>query len=135
MLTAMFKRRRELVLRASLTPIGAARAIAATTLVVTIVSGVLIHIVDSSEYPTLGRGWWWAAETVTTVGYGDVVPKATAGRIVAVFVMLSGLAFLTVATAAISARLIESRRRSDELEAIAERLDRLEALLRDRRAA
>jgi voltage-gated potassium channel len=72
---------------------------------------------------------------VTTVGYGDVVPKATAGRIVAVFVMLSGLAFLTVATAAISARLIESRRRSDELEAIAERLDRLEALLRDRRAA
>jgi voltage-gated potassium channel len=54
---------------------------------------------------------WWAAETVSTVGYGDVVPHATRGRLVAVMVMLSALAFLTVVTAAITATLLESTHR------------------------
>jgi voltage-gated potassium channel len=125
--------------------VGAVRAIAALTLLVTLASGALIHILDGREFPTLGSGLWWAAQTVTTVGYGDVVPEATAGRLVAVYVMLTGIGFLMVATAAISARLIDgTRRRSsagDEslvvarLDEIAVRLERLEATMRDRRAA
>jgi voltage-gated potassium channel len=115
------------------------------TLLVTLFSGALIHIVDRREFPTLGAGLWWAAQTVTTVGYGDAVPEATGGRIVAVYVMLTGIGFLTVATAAISARLIESARRTvsegDEsalllrLEELTDRLERMEASLRERRAA
>ena len=45
---------------------------------------------------------WWAMQTVTTVGYGDVTPRHTSGRIVAVFVMLEGIAFLTIVIAAIT---------------------------------
>jgi voltage-gated potassium channel len=131
---------RRRLFRPSLTPIAAVRAIALTTLVVTLVAGTLIHLVDRDEFPTLGRGLWWATETVTTVGYGDVVPSATSGRIVGVFVMLSGLAFLTVATAAISARLVhgarrEERRLEEQLVELNEKLERLDAALRDRRAA
>ena len=126
-------------LERTLTPVGAIRGVALVTALVTIVSGALIHLVDRREFPTLGRALWWAIQTVTSVGYGDAVPEAVAGRVVAVFVMITGIAFLTVAVAAISARLVgrEHRRTGVEetLTEIAERLERLEALLHDRRAA
>ena len=33
-----------------------------------------MRLLDPSEYPSIGRGLWWAIQTVTTVGYGDVTP-------------------------------------------------------------
>ena len=51
-------------------------------------------------------GMWWAIQTVTTVGYGDVTPKAVAGRIVGTFVMLEGIAFLAIITAAITSTFV-----------------------------
>ena len=51
----------------------AARIIASVTLSITIISGVLMHFTDEKTYPTIGDGLWWAIQTVTTVGYGDLV--------------------------------------------------------------
>ena len=96
--------------RLQLTPASALRTIAAVTLPVTLASGVAMHLVDRREFPTIGGGVWWAAQTVTTVGYGDVVPHGTAGRAVAVVVMLSAVAFVTVVTAAVTAILIDRSR-------------------------
>jgi len=39
------------------------------TLLVTLASGVAMRLIDPEEFPTIGRGLWWAAQTVTTVGY------------------------------------------------------------------
>jgi voltage-gated potassium channel len=99
------------VLRKPLTPARAGRAIALATLIVTIVCGVLIWLVDPADFDNVGVGLWWAVQTVTTVGYGDEVPRHVAGRAVAAFLMLSGIGFLTVVTAAITAALIETVRR------------------------
>jgi voltage-gated potassium channel Kch len=128
-------------LEQSTTPIGAVRAIVVTTLLVVVAGGALINLLDHDEFPTFGSGVWWAAQTVTTVGYGDAVPHATVGRIVAVYVMVTGVAFVAIATAAISARLIESAHRRSpatdvaaRLDEIAERLERIEASMH-RRAA
>ena len=99
------------VLRKPLTPARAGRAIAFAMLVVTIVCGVLIWLVDPADFENVGVGLWWAVQTVTTVGYGDEVPRHVAGRTVAAFLMLSGIGFITVVTAAITAALIESVRR------------------------
>lgn len=46
------------------------------------------------EYATFGDSLWWAIVTLTTVGYGDVVPKTTAGRAAGVMIMLTGIAVL-----------------------------------------
>jgi voltage-gated potassium channel len=100
-----------LVARLEWTPARAVRAIAFVTLLVTLASGALMWLIDRKEFPTLGRGLWWATQTVSTVGYGDVVPHCTRGRLVAIVVMLSALAFLTVVTAAITATLLEGTHR------------------------
>jgi voltage-gated potassium channel len=79
-------------------------------------------------------GVWWAIVTVTTVGYGDITPKTTAGRVIAIFVMLGGIGFIAVLTAAIAQRFIavgatgsEEDLPPDEHERQLERrLDRLE---------
>ena len=117
--------------------------IVSATAVVVAGSGVLIWALDHSEYSNIWVGMWWALQTVTTVGYGDVSPTNPSGRIIASFVMLYGVAFVTIFVAAITSifvarasaergiaedqadRPIEAR-----LEVIDDRLRRLEDLLR-----
>jgi voltage-gated potassium channel len=89
----------------------AGAAIAFVTIVVTLASGLLITVLDRRDFPTLGEGLWWAAQTVTTVGYGDAVPTSASGRFLAFLVMVTGIAFVTVVTAAITAAFVESGRR------------------------
>jgi voltage-gated potassium channel len=121
----------------------AGQAIAVVTMLVTIASGVVIWLVDRNDFPNVWLGLWWAVQTVTTVGYGDVVPTHWVGRLIGAVVMLSGIGFVTVVTAAITALFVESARgRREEarggslaarLDAIAERLDRIEAAIEDGR--
>ena len=46
------------------------------------------------EFATFGDSLWWAIVTLTTVGYGDIVPETTTGRVAAVMIMLTGVAVL-----------------------------------------
>jgi voltage-gated potassium channel len=113
--------------------------IATVSVVVTIVSGVLMWALDHSEFPNVWLGLWWAVQTVTTVGYGDVTPENAVGRSIAAIVMLTGIGFLTVVTAAITAVFVESARRRLRVETekterdrhgeILERLERIESRL------
>jgi voltage-gated potassium channel len=54
-------------------------------------------------------GVWWAMSTVTTVGYGDLYPRTTDGRIIAIVVMLVGIGFIAILTAAAAERFIRSQ--------------------------
>jgi voltage-gated potassium channel len=71
-------------------------------------------LLDRSEYPSVGRGLWWAMQTVTTVGYGDVTPEQTSGLIVAVVVMLWGIAFVSILVAAITSTFVTRAVREHE---------------------
>lgn len=102
------------------------------TATLTIVGGVLIRLADPSNIQSFGAGMWWSIQTVTTVGYGDVVPGTAPGRAIAVIVMITGIAFMTVTTAAVTNLFIEAARRQrggdqvhDELAALNARVDQL----------
>ena len=121
-------------------PRQAAAIIATVSTVITVVSGLLMTVVDHHSFPSLGSGLWWAVQTVTTVGYGDYVPENVVGRIVATLVMLGGIGFLTVITAAITSSFVarsreerldrqDARPSPEVLEEIVESLRRLESAL------
>ena len=84
--------------------------IATTTIVVTVASGIVMTLAEHERFPSIGSGLWWAIQTTTTVGYGDNVPVSVAGRLVAAVVMLFGIGFLTVITAAITSTFVSRSR-------------------------
>lgn len=88
--------------RTGLRPRDAAILIIVVWFLAIAVFGIVEHLVEPKVFHTVWLGMWWALVTVTTVGYGDVVPVSTAGRIIASFLLLGGLAFLTVIIAMIT---------------------------------
>ena len=98
-----------------------------------------MRVLSPHDFSSVWIGFWWAVQTVTTVGYGDVVPHSTSGRVVASVVMLVGIGFLTVVTASVTAALVESYRRrapdpmmvelETRLDEIGARLERIETAL------
>ncbi|MGW3205301.1 potassium channel family protein [Streptomyces sp. NPDC001135] len=84
---------------------------------------------------TLGDAVWWSFTTMTTVGYGDHAPTTGLGRMIAVGLMLSGIALLGVVTANIAAWFIarfekddvEERRQTEAIASLAEEVRLLRA--------
>jgi voltage-gated potassium channel Kch len=113
----------------------AGQLIAIATIVVAVAGAVMMRVLDANEFPTIGSGMWFALQTVTTVGYGDHVPADTEGKVIAGLVMVTGIGFLSVVTASISAIFVESarKRRSDD-DGINERLARIEQALEELKA-
>lgn len=137
--------------RRQLTARRAAAVISLVTVLLTVVGGLLIRVADPDNFASIGAGLWWAIQTLTTVGYGDLVPTNTAGRVIGTIVMLNGIAFLTVITAAVTATLIDQVRRpprqarpgtgdgdgaiAARLDEINRRLDEIEAAIKSERRA
>src|SRR3954469_8838572 len=115
------------------TPRGAALVIATVSTGLAVAAGIAVRLLDHDGYDSIWDGLLFAAQTVTTVGYGDHVPTNAAGKIVAVVVMLFGVAFLTVVTALITSTFVSRARQrqgaTDAEKAIAEQLRQLDARL------
>jgi hypothetical protein len=121
--------------RKGMRPRYAAYLVVATWLIAIVVFGIFQRIADPHTYPTIWLAWWWAIQTVTTVGYGDVVPQQTAGKVVAALLMVGGLSFLSILTATITSSFVarrqeKSRARGDDpvMQELARLSDRIESL-------
>jgi voltage-gated potassium channel len=60
-----------------------------------------------STITTFARALWWAFETISTVGYGDYTPITETGRLVAVGLMIGGIATLGIVTATLASWIVE----------------------------
>lgn len=121
--------------RSSLRPRDAAWLIVVFWVAAVVLFGFIEHRADPETFPTIWLALWWAVQTVTTVGYGDVVPEQPLGQALAAFLMLGGLSLLTIVTATITSEFVSRRQaqtNADREDAILERLDevarRLESL-------
>ena len=113
-------------------------AVIISAMVVTVVvAGMLVWAFDPKDFPNFGLGMWWALQTVTTVGYGDVTPTTHIGRAVGAVIMLAALAFMSVFTALIATSFVERARAEhaaadpmlSRIEEILDRLERIENAL------
>jgi voltage-gated potassium channel len=70
--------------------------------IIVILAGTLMAVIDPNIESPLD-GIWWAWVTITTVGYGDIVPGSTAGRLFGSLLILLGIALFSMLTASFSA--------------------------------
>ena len=112
--------------------------LALVTGMIAVGAALTVRVLARDEFNSFGESVWWAAQTVTTVGYGDVIPETPFSKVVAVFVMFFGIATLSLTTALITSAVItETQRRMAEvngdtelgaLQRIEQRLDALDRI-------
>ena len=106
---------------------------------VVIILGTLMYIIEGQQngFDNIPKSIYWAVVTLTTVGYGDVVPLTTLGKTVAVFIMLLGYAIIAVPTGIVSSELTkynkekkQERNQSEIIEKEKEILSKEEEILK-----
>jgi voltage-gated potassium channel len=100
------------------------RALAASGRKITVFLGVVLTLVlilgtvlyflegDLGQFSSIPQGMYWAIVTMTTVGYGDVVPQTVAGKVLASVAMILGYGVIAVPTGIVSAELVSSAQAS-----------------------
>jgi voltage-gated potassium channel len=95
--------------------------------------GWLFSAVETTQHLSVGDGVWFALVTSATVGYGDIVPSNTAGRVIASALMILGLFVVGLLTGAIAERFTRTTRPEEDvaqrLDELADRLERIESNL------
>jgi voltage-gated potassium channel len=94
-----------------ITLVRAMMAIVAVTTTFTLFAALVERLVEPETFTSYGKAWWWGAQTVATVGYGDITPHTTSGRLVATVVMIFGVALVPTATSIVVAILLDRHRR------------------------
>jgi voltage-gated potassium channel len=91
---------------------GAVLMIVTTAVILAVVAAVLERLIDP-EFQTMGEALWFTVTTVTTVGYGDLIPESTGGKLVASGLMLLGLGLIPILTSVVVSILIGQRSRAE----------------------
>src|SRR6266508_1257773 len=69
---------------------------------------------DGANITTFGDALWWSTTTVTTVGYGDRFPVTTGGRLIAVALMVGGIAVVGAVTGSVAAWMVGQVQRDEQ---------------------
>ena len=80
-------------------------------ILIIIFGGISVYLAEhehqGANITKLGDAFWWAVETITTVGYGDYTPVTTIGRIIAIFVMFYGIGIVVAVLGVLSQRRLQ----------------------------
>ena len=102
-------------------PLLAALAVAAAQLYI---AAMMLYFIEGASKPeafgSITRSLWWAIVTLTTVGYGDVVPETALGRVAAGLVALAGIGIVAMPTGILASAFAEEFRERHEREQKAE---------------
>jgi voltage-gated potassium channel len=104
----------------------AVRTIALIVLLLVFAGALLVRLLEPKTFDDFGLSLWWAVETVSTVGYGDIVPVTTQGRLVGTVLMITGVSMIPLITSIVVSILTAKRAVSQNL-AKAEQIEALSA--------
>jgi len=83
-----------------------------TVFTLVVIFGSLMYLVEGPErgFTSIPRGLYWAVVTMTTVGYGDIVPQTGVGQTIAAFIMVLGYGIIAVPTGIVTAQMTAGNR-------------------------
>ena len=105
---------------------------AAIILVGTFVMYAIESNVPDTKIKTLGDSLWWVVETITTVGYGDIVPISDLGRTVALVFMFGGILIITTIMSVVSTGFYKKRMNKEENERRQQEFEHIKKVLVDK---
>ena len=84
---------------------------------IVIVLGTFMYVIEGQKngFDNIPKSIYWAVVTLTTVGYGDVVPITPLGKTIAAFIMILGYAIIAVPTGIVSAEFTKNRKDKEQL--------------------
>ena len=93
---------------------------------IVIILGTLMYIIEGQQngFDNIPKSIYWAVVTLTTVGYGDVVPITALGKTVSAFIMMLGYAIIAVPTGIVASELSKNRKENEQLKNQNEILDK-----------
>ncbi len=103
--------------------------LAGMTAVLMVVTGIVAHVIDEQDFPSIQDGVWWSIVTLATVGYGDIVPHTTWGRVLGGAVIILGVTFLSFLIATVTSLFVDADR-AELVEARAAREEEMRTTLR-----
>jgi voltage-gated potassium channel len=112
------------------------RSIAVVVVLLVLLGAFLVRVLEPETFDDFGLSAWWAVTTVSTVGYGDIVPVTTQGRIVGTVLMVTGVSLIPLVTSIVVSILAakraeeESRDEARQIAALTEQLARIEEQLK-----
>ncbi len=87
--------------------------------IVLVIAATAAHLLERGRQPdafgSLPNALWWAVVTLTTTGYGDVVPVTVGGRLVGSVLMISGISVLAIMTGVLATGFAQEERRREYL--------------------
>lgn len=89
----------------------AIRTIVLVAMLMVVAGALLVRVVEPKTFNDFGLSLWWSVTTLTTVGYGDIVPHSTAGRLVGAALMLTGVSLIPLVTSIAVSILTAKRNR------------------------
>ena len=83
-------------------------------LTLVLIIGTLMYLIEgeASGFTSIPTAMYWAVVTITTVGYGDIVPRTLAGKVLAAIAMLLGYSIIAVPTGIVSVELAQAGRQA-----------------------
>jgi voltage-gated potassium channel len=84
-----------------------------------ILAGNIIYALEPETFSSAFEGAWWSIVTMTTVGYGDVVPHTLAGKMVATCLMVMGICMFAVVTGVVSLKIARAIQHGERCKACA----------------
>ncbi|MDM8349745.1 ion transporter [Pseudomonas sp. sp1636] len=89
----------------------------ATIAILVTVFGTLMYVIEGpvNGFTSIPKGIYWAVVTLTTVGFGDIVPKTALGQALSTLVMITGYSIIAVPTGIFTAELASAMRGGDQL--------------------
>jgi voltage-gated potassium channel len=86
--------------------------------IVVIIVGTLMYIIEgpANGFDNIAESIYWAIITLTTVGYGNIVPVTALGKMLAAFIMILGYAVIAVPTGIVSSEFTKNRKEKKQKE-------------------